>query len=394
MAEADQQMEEKVLRFSKVEFDRRHREIRERMEIRGIDCLVIGASVPDVCYVSGVSGFSANVYIVFPLVGEPTLLAISTFGAARTEKECAIPVRVVSYKKGKPEGVRIRDFATDIVARVKELGFEKGTIGILSMRSIPAPVYLDIRKELPHADLVDAGDILLECRRIKSQEEIESLRKAGECADKGIEAIAEAARPGVTEAELTATCDYAMALAGAERGSFILLGSGPWSERQGAIGDSSQSQRKLQKGDIILNEIAPSYDGYSVQLCVPISIGGDVPEGFKNLMRIHNAMYELAFNELRPGTTVGATEKKVFELGVSLGGDFRRAWTLQTVEPGEAYFKLNFAKFKPGMAFVNHPWTEPSSGIGHEGHTIGNTLIVTENEPILTSRLPRELIIV
>jgi Xaa-Pro aminopeptidase len=204
-----------VLSFSQKEFERRHRKIRELMQLRGIDCLVItghnggfGSAGADIRYVSGLPGaiLTDGPYIVFPQFGEPTGIASSPFAAAWAAKSTSIPTKAVSFKKG----TRLRDYTTDVVARIKELDLEGGTIGIVTMRVMPAYVYAGLQKELPHANLVSAGDILLECRMIKSNEEIAFMRKSGECADKGLEAIVEAARPGITEAELVAICDAAM----------------------------------------------------------------------------------------------------------------------------------------------------------------------------------------
>ena len=395
MVEGEKHDENKVLKFSPQEFARRHRKIREIMQLRGIDCLIITGNTgynnsfaADIRYVTGLAGLAADgTYILFPLIGEPVYLAPSPFVAARVEKQCSIPITPVAFKKG----TRIRDYASDLAGRIKDLGLEKSTIGIVSMRIMPAGVYMDIKRELPDANLVSAGDVLLECRMIKSPEELEFIRKAGECADKGIEAIVEAAQPGVTEAELTARCDYAMIRAGVDRGPFILLGSNPWEKFQGAINDTSQSQRKLQKGDIILTELSPSYGGYYVQLCVPISLGGNVPHSFTELLNIDKELYQLALKELRPGNTVAVIEEKIFKLASSRGY-FRRAWALQSVELAEAFFKLDL-EIKATMSYVIHPWTEFSSGKGLEGHTIGNTVIVTGGEPEQVNKSPLDVIV-
>jgi len=46
---------------------------------------------------------------------------------------------------------------------------------------------------------------------------------------------------------------------------------------------------------------------------------------------------------------------------------------------------------KAGMSYVNHPWTEWASGEGFQGHTIGNTCIVTDGEPEIVHKSPLEL---
>lgn len=393
MEKSDWRDEEDVLQFSSGEIKRRHRKIRELMQFRGIDCLVVtghagthGAEMANIGYISGLSGFFQAPFILFPFAGEPLIFAASPVMAVGVRKASRIPVDAVAFKPG----TRIRDYGTSLVDRIKAMGLEKGTIGIVSMRVMPADVYGTLRRFLPHADFVSAADILLEARRIKSPEEMAFVRKSGACADRGLEAILEAARPGVTEEELVAYCDMAMIKAGSQRGNFVLLGSGRWPEMQGTIGGGTR--RRLKEGDLILNEITSGYAGYYTQLCVPVSIGGDVPDDFMDLLRIHKAMHAAAFKALRPGNTISAIEAQVAEVADSMGGDFRRAWATQSGELAEAFFKLN-AELRPGMTYVNHPWTEARSGEGFQGHTIGNTCIVTEGEPEIVHASAMELCI-
>ena len=361
------------LTFSAKEYERRHRKIRELMQLRGIDCLVItghnggfGSAGADIRYVSGLPGaiLTDGPYIIFPLFGEPVGITSSSFAAEWAAKTTSVPMKAVSFKKG----TRIRDYTTDVVARIKELGLEEGTIGIVTMRVMPAYVYAGLLKELPRADLVSAGDLLLQARMVKSPEEIEFMRRSGVCADRGLEAIVGAARPGITELELVAKCDAAMVEAGSDRGNFILLGSGAWSELQGTI--SGGTERRLNKGDYIFIEITSNYQGYYTQLCCPISLGGRVHDSFRKFLEIEKAMYKLAFEELRPGNTVSAIDAKVAKLAASMGGDFRRAWALQISEAAESFFKLD-TELKPGMCYVIHPWAEPRSGRHETVHEPG-----------------------
>jgi Xaa-Pro aminopeptidase len=380
--------------FSFAEYARRHRKVREAMQSRGIDCLIVAgntgyhhANAADLRYLSGLSGTALDgTYVLFPLSGEAIYLGPSRFMVARIGKRCAMPAEPVIFRKG----TRIRDYAGDLAARIRDLALEKGTIGIVSMRVMPVDIYLNLARELPKARFVSAGDVLLECRMIKSAEELAFIRKAGECADKGIEAIVEAAQPGVTEAELIAHCDYAMIQSGADRGPFILLSSNPWEKFEGTIGDASRSRKRVGKGDIILTELSPSYGGHYVQVCVPIAVGGRVPRAFRELLNIDQEIYRMALEELRPGHTTSGIEAKIAQFASRLG-KFRRAWALQSVELAEAFFKYD-VKLETNMSYVIHPWTEFSSGKGFEGHTVGNTVIVTGGEPEQVNRSPLDLV--
>ena len=81
------------------------------------------------------------------------------------------------------------------------------------------------------------------------------------------------------------------------------------------------------------------------------------------------------------------------EAAASSGEVFRRAWATQSTELAEAFFKLN-TEVKPGMPYLNHPWTEWASGKGFQGHTIGNTCIVKDGELEIVHKSPLELRVV
>ncbi len=402
MDSRDQQQDrEKSTTFSAQEMERRHMRIREAMQLRGLECLVAVDS-DIIRYIAG-AGKHATPHkpgdvtgvLIFPLVGKPVLLVATSFHADQIQRESSVEVTAVSFKTGQPEGVRIREYGLDAANRLKAAGIVRGMVGLATWRGVPAYMLDDLRRELPSATFVPGGDVIMECRRVKSPEELELVCMAARGADAGIQAIVDAARPGVTEAELVAACDYAMVRAGCERGAMLLLGSGPFDEMQGAIMDAGHSQRKLKKGDIILNELSPVYRGYNAQLCVPISVGGQPPASFVERMNIDNVLYEGALALLRPGIRQGDIDRKVKELADRFApGRFKRAWALQAHELDHGQDRLTFETLKPGMVWVNHPWTVPASGEGYEGHTIGNTVIITEGEAEQTSRWPREVVIV
>ena len=57
---------------------------------------------------------------------------------------------------------------------------------------------------------------------------------------------------------------------------------------------------------MILNELTPSYGGYWNQLDRPIVLGDAVSPELQALLEIHEAMYDLALREMRPGISMKA----------------------------------------------------------------------------------------
>lgn len=390
------QYEWEVPKFPPEEGERRHRLIREQMGFRGLDCLIVCGNSGnfrgyhlDTRWVSNwASWFDPN-YIVFPFEGEPLVF---TFGGH------PYLVEAIGFIKGKTYKVTAMglDHASSIVDQIKELHLERARIGITPMRFLSAEVYVQLLRKLPEAEFVDASDLIRQLRIIKSPVEQEFIRKAGECADKGFEAMLGATQPGVKESELATACESAMVNSGAELGPHLLVGSGSWETRSGPI-CLGGSQRVLRKGDIILNEITACYGGYSVQLCRPISIGTP-PDDFMKLYEIHRGMYQLVASELKAGKRVAEIEAKAkkFALEKAPGRFSDKIWALQSSEISDAGLYKISTELRSGMCFVVHPWTTDATirpahkGDIISGHIIGDTYIITEDGSEGTSRLSLE----
>jgi hypothetical protein len=76
MVEKEKPSEHKTLSFSPQEFARRFRKVREIMQLRGIDGLIITGNTgynsslaADIRYITGLSGLAAEgTYVLFPLI--------------------------------------------------------------------------------------------------------------------------------------------------------------------------------------------------------------------------------------------------------------------------------------------------------------------------------------
>ncbi len=396
-------LEWEVPKFPPEEGKRRHRLVREQMRLRHLDCLVVAGnssyfrgSLADVRYVANFAYWCDPSYVVFPFEGEP-LLFIAFAGHKLYAKAVGfMEVRVYNYGEW---GI---DFAGSIIKRIKELGLQKSTIGITPMRWMAADVFLSLKEQLPEARLVDASDLIRQIRVIKGPLEMDFVRKAGECADKGFQAMLDAIRPGVKGAELAAACESAMVINGAELGSFILLDSGSWQTKTGVLAHGA-SQKVVKQGDIILNEITPSYGGFYVQLCRPISIGTP-PDDFTELYEIHRGMYHLVRDRLKPGNKLEDIEAEVAELAKQKArGRFSMAFACQSSDIADLGVYPTLipmrGEVRAGMGIVNHPFT--ADAVVREGrtgaialHTVGDTYLVNETGAECVSKLPLELSIV
>jgi Xaa-Pro aminopeptidase len=383
--------------FTREEGERRWKRIRELMYDRQLDCLLIGGSTynykagyGDIRYVSNSYPFSDDAYVIFPFEGEPVLYVWSELSQYHNEKISWIPVANCQWtRKG-------HTYPQLIAERIKKLGLENGTLGIVDEYSWFVYAHERVRDLLPSAKFVNAGEILMAARRIKSPAELEYVRKAAECADIGWEALKNAVRPGVNKYEIAAEMEGAIIKNGAEVGGMHLLDVKEWPDGYGfPLGGS---YRKLKKGDIINCEITPSYGGYYAQLVRPISIGTP-PDDFTDLLNLHKEMYQMAVKEFRAGKNAREIEDRIGEWGMKQGRPL--SFASPAFQMLDNMFRTPFflGELKPGMVFMIHPMTFPPKADmearkGHGGHMIGDTYIVAEGEPESLTRLPLDVTVI
>ncbi len=396
--------------FPKEELERRWNAIRRLMVPREIDCLIIAGTTAfykmsgaDLRYVSNYAVDWREAYCLLPLQADPILFLGSSYQKYWAEKIPLIPEIVgcpswlQDFHSPHPTVSKRVEFVTEIVEKIKALGLEKGTLGIDSPAIMPANVYDNLRKELPQAFFVEAEEIVRTCSVIKSPAELEFVRKAGECADKGIQAMIDIARPGITEYELVGACEGAMISAGAEVGSYGLFLSKQWPD--GPFDRYGPSARKLQKGDVFLQEMFCCYGGYWVGICHPISIGKPSAD-FVEMFEISKKMYQMGCDGLRAGNLRREVWEKVREFALSKRPFSRVNAAMLDMDPCCRY-PGGSSEFEPGMVVAILPTTQPPEsdirarkGQGHGHHLTGNTCICTEGEAECISKLPLELTVV
>jgi Xaa-Pro aminopeptidase len=161
-----------------------------------------------------------------------------------------------------------------------------------------------LQQELERAGagaIVDGSDLVNNARRIKSAQELAYIHEAARITDIGIEAAHRAMRPGVTELDVWAEADYAMAKAGGEHsGIQKMIGSG--SVRSHAL-HGLASRRVLEAGDIINIDLCGVYHRYHSNVARCFSIGEPdaiVREGVDRTNRVFDA----TFKAMRPGVRV------------------------------------------------------------------------------------------
>ena len=202
-----------------------------------------------------------SAYVVVPPDGEPVLIC-GPGGAHREAVRRATPLKDVRHSRWGSSGEVIVDL-------IKEWGLADATVGISHVdpvygHHLPVDEWERLRDGLPEATLERVGDFFHELVHVKSAEEIECVRKAGKLMDQAFHAMIAAARPespNISWPPQPPTQSWMVAV------RWISTSSGRrlWTVRRWCSAIRGRRVVRSKAGDIILNELACGYNGYSVQ---------------------------------------------------------------------------------------------------------------------------------
>jgi Xaa-Pro aminopeptidase len=137
-------------------------------------------------------------------------------------------------------------------------GIEPKKIGILTLPSILPLEIFQLLKEIPNTEIIDASEILLDCRYQKSPQELEMMSIAARISTYAMKAMIAAIRPGLRELEVAACADYVMKAMGADRVGISTIVCSGW-RAPNVIGRASN--KIIEEGDMIDLTVSARYDG-------------------------------------------------------------------------------------------------------------------------------------
>jgi Xaa-Pro aminopeptidase len=293
-------------RFSLAERDRRWSAVRVKMAEQNIDVIVtpqntghsmdFQANTRYLTHCGG--GGDADIAAVFPLNGAVTAIATSANPRWTTTQDWTTDVREAR-----------REYGKIIVERLKELKIDNGRIGIAGLGEVEGTrtpegtilhgTWQRIRDAFPNAQLVDATQILVDVRYIKSAEEIAVLTKSMEIVEEGYKAEIEAAKPGVRDWDVWAAAQYGMMRNGSEMPVHC-----NWISGKNPVRTLTRpSMRLLEYGDLIINELEANWVGYRAQGVQPVFVGAANPV-HQELIKVQREIFNRVMEHLKPGVTV------------------------------------------------------------------------------------------
>jgi Xaa-Pro aminopeptidase len=299
-----------VKRFSGEEMERRLALARGLCEQRGLDALVVFGS-SGVNRHNGVNPFWLTEYLdmhhcyaVLPREGELALY-VGLVNHVPNAREVAAGVPIVEWGGYQP--------GDTVGARLRELGARSvGLVGVAATWNVGMP-YLH-HERLGEFETVDVTAEFAQLRQVKSEEEVERLRGAAELSDLAILAARDAAKPGVSELELVAAAENAYRRRGGSV-RITFLRSMPMDAPNGCLPAQNPTDRRLERGDVVITEFSASLGAYSGQVHRPIFVQADPTDEWQRMFDVAKVAYDRIAAGLVPGSNEGDAIRNASVIG-------------------------------------------------------------------------------
>jgi Xaa-Pro aminopeptidase len=151
-------------------------------------------------------------------------------------------------------------------------------------------------------ELTDLNGDYTRMRLVKSAEEIRWMELAAALTDLGIAALADGARPGMTERELGALVESGFLRHGATSFLHYFLAT-PMQAPDGGVPRQYGSTRPLAVGDTLSTEISADFWGYTGQVLRTFFVGAEPSGAFREMHDVAEAALDTILARIRPGTT-------------------------------------------------------------------------------------------
>ncbi|WP_193104482.1 ectoine hydrolase [Brachybacterium sp. FME24] len=362
--------------FSPEEYERRLRELRERMVERGLDAVII-TDPENLLYLTDfqTTGYSFFQALIVPLASDAVMIT-------RALEESNVIARTwLEHSRAYPD---TGDAILELVSTLRDLRLGDAAVGY-ERNSYYFPAYQQDRFHDAFGEgLVDCFGIVEEGRVRKSPDEIAVMQLAAYAGEAGMAAGQRAAMSGATENDVAAAISAAMFRAGGEFPAVMpYVASGPRS----MIGHSTWEGRMIRPGEHVFLEVGGCYRRYHTAMMRTVVNGAlsDSMHSAQELMK--HALAELR-SFMKPGVSVAEVDQLtrsiiesndvgaslVTRAGYSIGIAFPPSWD-------EGYIlSLNDGDPRPleeGMTFHLIPWMWGVDGNKTVG--ISDTIRITED---------------
>ncbi len=159
---------------------------------------------------------------------------------------------------------------------------------VIEVETRDARFIRDTQRRYPLHDYQRLARLMHQLRAVKSEEEIEILKKACAITKAGFERVCRFVKPGVTETEVEAEFAHEFIRRGGKFAYWPIIASG----KNACVLHYTQNDQPCRKGDLLLLDVAASYANYNSDLTRTIPVSG-------RFSSRHRQVYEAVLRVLR-----------------------------------------------------------------------------------------------
>lgn len=352
------------MKFSQQEFQKRYERARELMRANDLDALFV-TEKSNYSYFTphrtiGWASKTRPIIFVLPLNEEPSLL-LHEWESGNARSSCP-------WIKNMKTWVDLPFSISPLTEMFKSLRLTNARIGAElgyeQRLNMPFNDFEKLKKEMPKATFVDASNVFWQLRAIKSNAEVENIRKACVVMSDSIEKTLEEVEDGISEKELARKLYIHVIEGGGDRpGIAALCGSPESYERESQM----PSESIIKRGNELFIDTGCIYDEYWSDMS-RAAVLGKPTEQQKKMYSLFRKATEKHIEMVRPGVKAseiadscldyirksGLTTWGVGRMGHGIGLDF--------TEPPSVTLSDNTV-LKEGMVITIEPGTITPYGV-------------------------------
>ncbi len=385
--------------FGTEEYKERIRKTKERMASQGIEVLLI-TDPANMYYLSGYNGWSFYVHQMLAIIDDedqPIWIGREQDANGAKLTTWLYHENIIPYPDDyvQSDSKHPMDFVAEIL---KQIGQERRSIGVeMENYYFTAKCYEQLKKGLPNASFKDATLLVNWVRIVKSETEIDYMKRAAKIVENAMKAGIDMIDEGVRECDVAAEIFYTQISGTSEFGGDYpaivpLLPSG----EKTSTPHMTWTEERYKRGDAVILELAGCYKRYHTPLARTLNIGPPtvkvrglsdvVVEGLNACLdMIKPGIYCEEIEETWRRTIVKSGIIKESRLGYSVGLNYPPDWGEHTasIRNGDK------TVLQPNMTFH----LIPGIWLDHYGFEASESLRVTENGCETFASLPRQLIV-
>lgn len=380
--------------FERSEFETRTSRAQEMMHAHQLDAIFL-TTEPNIRYFSGFftqfwESPTRPWFLIVPAAGKP-IAVIPEIGRSGMAGTWIDDIRTWASPNPDDDGISlVADLLNGLPCRYGRVG---ATLGIESCLRMPFNNFMELSAMLSAKEFVDIAADIHRLRSVKSEPEVEKIRKACDIAHQGLANLPKHARIGQTERDICKKMRIDMLEAGADSIKYLIAGSGPDGYDSIIMGPTD---RRLTKGDVLIIDVGAVYDGYFSDFDRNFAFGRPSDATLKAYKAVYEAT-DAGFEAARPGATTtdvyhamwsvmeaaGAIGNDVGRLGHGLGMQLTE-WPSNTAFDNTPLVPGMVLTLEPGMMYA------PGKSMVHEE----NIVITESGAQYLSVRCSPELTII